>query len=730
MTAELAEPESRNETSPPPQRPPMSQRRSLFVTLTAMVAVTSFVVAGGLWWWYDYQLAQTLSRAIEAGQANTQRVAGEIDARLIQIPFGVEDMVASLEDGTLQPAGVSARLHELLASGMATGYGVAFAPDAAGPGRRLYAPYVERFERAPATETDFAELYPYNEYRYGWFGDTILDGPGWMEAMLYPDAEAVTILYTVPFSMPGRPWPGGVAYATVRLEAMEAALDAIDVGESGYAFLVTREGGYLVHPRTELVRRGTTVFETAWANGNTDLHTVAVRATKGGSLFAEAPDEVTGRDNWIFAEPLKTTGWSLFAVFFRDEFRPDSDTERSHLIWILGFGLVGLLLVIVSASAARLPDIGHLSWAWSNSIAAILITAIAACWFIADRYPVTRPEERNLIFDQGMAHEFLNGVGIDDRMEGVDDVAVIPTGVFVRSIVFQSGSEVMISGHVWQRYDRIRHGHIPRGFSLPETFDPQQAEIREIFRIQTDQEERVGWYFAAKLRQSFDVGKFPFDRQNAWVRLAPPGVGRNIVFVPDFEGYTFMNPVLQPGVADTMVLPGWDIMGSHFDYRVHQYNMNLGVPGYEERERIPELYFNVELRRRFVGPFVAYMVPLAVTAGMLFALLLISSRKEASQGLLGFSAAEIVLGAAALFFVASFQHVSMRESLDAGGLIYFEYFYFVLYALLMVVSINAILFASDVDVPLIEYADNLLPKVTFWPASLAILLIVTLQRFY
>jgi hypothetical protein len=124
------------------------------------------------------------------------------------------------------------------------------------------------------------------------------------------------------------------------------------------------------------------------------------------------------------------------------------------------------------------------------------------------------------------------------------------------------------------------------------------------------------------------------------------------------------------------------------------------------------------------------MVPLAVTAGMLFALLLISSRKEASQGLLGFSAAEIVLGAAALFFVASFQHVSLRESLDAGGLIYFEYFYFVLYALLMVVSVNAILFASDVDVPLIEYADNLLPKVLFWPLSLGTLLIVTMQRFY
>lgn len=44
----------------------------------------------------------------------------------------------------------------------------------------------------------------------------------------------------------------------------------------------------------------------------------------------------------------------------------------------------------------------------------------------------------------------------------------------------------------------------------------------------------------------------------------------------------------------------------------------------------------------------------------------------------------------------------------------------------MVVTINAILFASDVDIPVIEYADNVAPTVMFWPASLLVLSIVTL----
>mgnify|MGYP006193657243 CR=1 FL=1 len=32
---------------------------------------------------------------------------------------------------------------------------------------------------------------------------------------------------------------------------------------------------------------------------------------------------------------------------------------------------------------------------------------------------------------------------------------------------------------------------------------------------------RIGWFFAAKFRQPFDYGRFPFDRQSVWVRLRP-----------------------------------------------------------------------------------------------------------------------------------------------------------------------------------------------------------------
>jgi hypothetical protein len=156
----------------------------------------------------------------------------------------------------------------------------------------------------------------------------------------------------------------------------------------------------------------------------------------------------------------------------------------------------------------------------------------------------------------------------------------------------------------------------------------------------------------------------------------------------------------------------------------------MGLPDFRTQTETPELHFNVDVSRMFLGPFVAHIVPLGVTSAMLFALLLISSRREASQGLLGFSAAEIVLGAAALFFVASFQHIALREMLVTPDLIYLEYFYFVVYVLMMLVAVNAILFASAAEIRIVEYADNLIPKVLFWPVAMLSLFVITLVQFY
>jgi len=41
----------------------------------------------------------------------------------------------------------------------------------------------------------------------------------------------------------------------------------------------------------------------------------------------------------------------------------------------------------------------------------------------------------------------------------------------------------------------------------------------EAYRVHENGAEVIGWYFSATLRQSFDYGHYPFDRQDVWLRI-------------------------------------------------------------------------------------------------------------------------------------------------------------------------------------------------------------------
>lgn len=107
----------------------------------------------------------------------------------------------------------------------------------------------------------------------------------------------------------------------------------------------------------------------------------------------------------------------------------------------------------------------------------------------------------------------------------------------------------------------------------------------------------------------------------------------------------------------------------------------------------------------------------------------LGSKDERLSQFAGFTAKDIIKGAAA-FFVISFQHIALRNALASPRLIYFEYFYFTTYLGLLGVVLNGILFATGAGGQVVEFRDNLLPKIAFWPTLMTGLFIVTLVVFY
>ena len=238
----------------------------------------------------------------------------------------------------------------------------------------------------------------------------------------------------------------------------------------------------------------------------------------------------------------------------------------------------------------------------------------------------------------------------------------------------------------------------------------------------------MGWYFRVSVRQDFDYAHYPFDLQTVWLRMWHQDFNRRVVLVPDLNSYKILTPVALPGLEKNFVLPNWSLKASYFNYNFNSYNTTFGVRPATSEERQPELYFNIVVQRKFLSPFITNIVPLLVVAILAFTVLM-TINKDGGQ-LLGFSGFGVVEACAAFFFVVTITQAQVRDALEVSNLIYLDYFYFIIYLVLLGVSINSILFTRTDGFHLIEYRDNLIPKMAFWPLLLGLLLVVTQWVFY
>ena len=115
---------------------------------------------------------------------------------------------------------------------------------------------------------------------------------------------------------------------------------------------------------------------------------------------------------------------------------------------------------------------------------------------------------------------------------------------------------------------------------------------------------------------------------------------------------------------------------------------------------------------------------------LLFAVLMTKSTDERRAGLLGFSSSMVLEYSAGLFFVLIVSHIYIRQKLAAQGIIYLEYFYFIMYIALLLVSTDSIVFAirhSRDDTPRRSLP---LAQVAYWPLITGTAFALTRLEFY
>lgn len=664
-----------------------------------------------------------LQEAKQNARAIAVEEATKINSRLQRLTPVAERIAAGLTSGALQPQDVQAQLRQSLQE-----YpdlfeaGFAYLPYAKDKNIKLYAPHVAR------KGNDIEEFQLENNYDYtakSWFQDGIAAGaPHWGDPYLGSATKTLVVGYSVPFFRKEDPSgkPIGLVRINLSLDQIHAIVSGVGLGETGHAFLLSNKGVFLSHPLEDYMRERRSIFDVAREHNDESGKRQGQLAMSGKAGEDEGSSWITGQQICVFMQPVPITGWSFGLVFMKNEMLLEPQPLRRSLTRIVCCAVMFLLcLSVLWFWGIHATD--QSLWRMVVATSVISVIGISVTWWMTLRYPDRNGEVGVHVYDSSGLQRFL---AANAKSAGNGAPREIKTGIFVRTMRFGTANDVTLTGTIWQKYDNSLKDFTP-GFTFP---NAETLETKESYHTTEGTVEVMGWDFKASLREPFEGSfKYPFDRGMVRVRIAPKGLNKNIILVPDLGAYQLMVPTSLPGTDKSLVLPGWNLISTYFIYTPVSAGTDFGMGAALEQAKAQELGFTMIAQRNFLDPFVSSVLPIIVVASLLFGMLIAGSKQTAKIAATGFKATDVLRASVSLLFPVLLAQVNMRTKIGSSNIIYIEYFYFVLYTAILGVSANALLFTLKGH-GFSNYRDNIIPKLVFWPYLLGAFFVITLAFLY
>lgn len=158
---------------------------------------------------------------------------------------------------------------------------------------------------------------------------------------------------------------------------------------------------------------------------------------------------------------------------------------------------------------------------------------------------------------------------------------------------------------------------------------------------------------------------------------------------------------------------------------------NFGFSNNKHLEKGHELFFVILAKRQFIDSFVIDILPIIIVASIIFIIISLLTIKEEKKGTFGMAPKDVMPNCIALFFALIVAHIKLRSMITVSDILYIEYYYFIMYLMILAACIIAFYIGSSRQKhPIIEYNDNLIFRITYWPAILILLFILTVIKFY
>lgn len=227
---------------------------------------------------------------------------------------------------------------------------VAFAPQTTGTFINKYAPYYCK----SGDTLHFANLASpsYNYLNWDWYRVPAQEHRAvWSEPYFdLGGGNEVMTTYSVPFyATPGDTSTFlGVITVDVSLKWLDQIVSNIRIFKTGYAFLISRKGVIITHPKEDYVMRES-VFSLADRYHDEALRTIGEDMVAGKQDFVSVAPGFFEQKSWLYYTRLDNNNWSLAFVFPEEELYHDLHWLNRMLILIAGLGVIilfGLIMLI------------------------------------------------------------------------------------------------------------------------------------------------------------------------------------------------------------------------------------------------------------------------------------------------------------------------------------------------------------------------------------------------
>lgn len=211
-----------------------------------------------------------------------------------------------------------------------------------------YGPYFYRKNEVP----EFFNLgETYADYTLeDWYQIPALTGKAlWLEPYFGQAGQAIMTSYAQPFYSGDGSDIRGVIIIDVSLESLAEMIETIRILDSGYGYIISGQGTFIIHPQKRLIMNET-IFTLSDDLNDPVLKELGYRMTGGEEGFLYNKSVVSRKMSQISFTPFHSADWSFGTVVPLDELYADINKLNRRILLLVLAGLAALIIIIRAIS--------------------------------------------------------------------------------------------------------------------------------------------------------------------------------------------------------------------------------------------------------------------------------------------------------------------------------------------------------------------------------------------